>query len=413
MTIQREITLPSFGSSVGEATLVRWMIEPGSAVTAGDVIAEIETDKAMADLEAPESGIIESILVAEGSEGVEVGTVLAVFQADGSDDAGESTDTGATTLQDRQAAEATSTVPAAGEASAASGFTGARVIASPHARKLAREGGIDLSAVAGSGPWGRIVSRDLTGAGKRQVANTAISGDAALAEMGFRAGEFELTAPSRMRRAIAESLTQSIREIPHYALTAEFDFEHALAQREAINGAQASGSATVSINDLVVWACARALHDLPAANCSWTDGGIVQHRHANVAVAVAVDDGLVTPVLRRAERLSPLDIATATRDAIRRARAGQLKTSELQAATFTVSNLGMFGVQSFTSILSRPQACILSVGAVEPRPVVRNGELAIARVATVTLSCDHRVVDGALGARLLQKIGERLGAVIA
>jgi len=400
-----EITLPGFGSSVGEATIVKWLVAPGSEVEAGQIIAEVETDKAMADLEAPESGVIESLEVAEGQEGVEVGTVVARFMG-----ASPARETDLQVKQEVAAEEAGNPDPLKAQNSEPgieprhADASQERILASPYAKKLAGERSIDLSGIAGSGPGGRVISLDLaTAGGMERVPVSRVLDDSA-----YPPGSYEWVPVNKMRRAIADGLSRSVQEIPHYSLMVDLDFEAVLEHRQAVNHGNPNDAARISVNDYIVWACAQALMAVPAANSSWTTEGIARHRHANIALAVAIDDGLVTPVLRAAERFTLKEIAVASSDVIRRSRARQLKTSELEGATFSVSNLGMLGVRSFTSILSQPQACILSVGAVSDRPVVVNGELVISKQASCTLTCDHRVVDGAVGAEFLQKLDEYL-----
>ncbi len=395
------ITLPSFGSSVGEATIVQWLVEAGATVEAGEIIAEIETDKAMAELEAPADGVIEAIVVEAGTENVEVGTVLAQLRTQG---AAPSASSEAEPAEAPQAAPdpVVNREPTPPEAPVAAGEdTSERIIASPYAKKLAGERGIDLSALSGSGPGGRVVSRDLGDA----TAQPAQDGDA-LGGFGFPPDSYELQPHSRMRRAIAEGLTRSVREIPHFSLTVDVDLGPVVAHRKQWSGPDPRPS----VNDYFVWACARALKDVPAANASWTPHAIARHRSANVAVAVALEDGLVTPVVQGADALKLPVLAETTKQLVQRAKDGALKTRDLQGATFTISNLGMMGIRSFNSILSAPQACILSVGAMEERAVVRDGTISTALQATCTLTCDHRVVDGAVGALFLQALARHLGA---
>jgi pyruvate dehydrogenase E2 component (dihydrolipoamide acetyltransferase) len=406
----QDITLPSFGSSIGESTLLRWLVTAGSEVSAGQVIAEIETDKAIAELEAPEAGVIESIEVAEGSDGVMIGMVLARLRVSGSKDA---TGTGASIGNVETAHRSTKAVSSSGERemTASAATTPAtdvrgRVTASPFARKLATERKVPLRGITGSGPGGRIVSRDLDQARASVPASASLPLDA----LGYPADSYSLKPLTKMRQAIADGLARSVREIPSYSLTSDIDLGLALDHRRRLNDTLDGDAAKISINDVIVRASARALVEVPDANSSWTEDGIVLHRHANIALAVAIDEGLVAPVLRSVETMTLREIAEMSAKAIRRARDRQLTPAELQGATMTISNLGMLGISSFTSILSRPQACILSLGAVEQRAIVRDGKLAIATLATFTLTCDHRVVDGAIGAMFLKRLGEYLGS---
>lgn len=419
-----DITLPAFGSSVGEASITQWLVSVGDKVEPGQVIAEIETDKAMAELEAPEAGIIESIEMDEGSNGVEVGTVLALLRVTGEKPAFDSGNEVSAPEPDPEVQQYPVTSsedvsPGRENHSSADSMEKVshhlhaptelrnRVKASPYARKLAAEQAIGLDDVAGSGPGGRIVSRDL-----EPIATSGRSHSSPFLDtLGYAPDSYQLTALSKMRRAIAEGLKRSVQEIPHYTLTVELDFEAVLEHRRTVNRALEDKALKVSVNDYLIWACARALKEVPAANSSWTNEGIARHYHANIAVAVAIEDGLVAPVIHKAESMGLEDIARAAQDIVQRTRDRKLKNADLTGATFTVSNLGMMGIQSFTSILSQPQACILSVGAVEARPVVRNGKIEIVHCATCTLTSDHRVVDGAVGASFLQHLREHLSSL--
>jgi len=367
-----EIKLTSFGASMEEATLVRWLVAVGERVGEGQFIAEVETDKALAELESPGDGVIVSIEVADGTEGVEVGTVLARLATNGDEEA---------------PAEPSAPVVQSDED---------RVPASPRVRRLARELGIDLSKITGTGPGGRIVAEDLESP-KGSSAAVEASDDA----------DYELLPMTEMRRAIARRLSESARDVPQFSLFIDVDLDDLLARRESLNKKD-SLLPKASINDFVVWACSRALVDCPGVNGSWSEAGILRHRHANIAIAVSVEGGLVTPVISSAETMSVTEIAAAARELADKARQKRLKNTDLEGGTFTVSNLGMAGIKSFTSILSPPQACILSVGAAEARPLVRDGEVVTASLATVTLTCDHRVVDGAMGAEFLAAFRRRI-----
>lgn len=403
-----DITLPSFGSSVGGATLVEWRVAEGATVEAGQAIADIETDKAITELEAPQSGVIESILVPGGSEDLEAGTVLARMRVAGARP--ENPPARGTGARDVAAAAPTALeeAPAVPQATSASG---SRVAASPYARRIARERQVPLDDMAGSGPNGRIVSRDVPPGAVPALPSSGpdLAADASpeLADAGHEPGTYQLEPVSRMRRAIAASLLRSVREIPSYSLAVDIDLDAALDFRRACNEA-ADGTARISLNDIVVQACARALLDVPAVNSAWTDDGIARFRHANVAVAVATDSGLVAPVLRAADTLTLQQVSTSSRELVRRAHEGRLSVDELRGATFTVSNLGMRGIRAFNSIPGILQGAILSVGAAEPRPVVTDNKVVIATRASFTLTCDHRVIDGAVGARFLERLRERL-----
>ena len=288
------------------------------------------------------------------------------------------------------------------------------MFASPLARRLAREAGLDLKTLKGTGPHGRIIRADIEAAGRGAPAQTApaVASPAAqtaeprkiqsLSQMGIPDGSYDLIPLDGMRKAIARRMTDSFRDVPHFPLTIDCEIDGLMAVRARVNAMLEPQGIKVSVNDFVIKAAALALKAVPEANASYSPEGLALHHHADIAMAVAVDGGLITPIIRKAELKSLSQIATEAKDLARRARDKKLKPEEFQGGTFSVSNLGMFGIRSFASILNEPQGAILSVGAGEQRPVVRNGQLAVATVMTVTLTCDHRVVDGATGARFLQ-----------
>ena len=289
---------------------------------------------------------------------------------------------------------------------------GQRIFASPLARRLAAEAGIELSAIKGTGPHGRIVKADIEGApkgGARPAASATASAPAAeprkaqsLAQMGIPDGSYDLVPLDGMRKAIARRLTEAARDIPHFPLTIDVELDALLAARAKVNALLEKSGVKVSVNDFVIKAAAMALKAVPEANASYTPEGIALHHNADIAMAVAIDGGLITPIIRKAETKTLSQIAVESKDLAKRARDRKLKPEEFQGGTFSVSNLGMFGIKSFSSIINEPQGAIMSVGAGEQRPVVRNGQLAVATVMSVTVTCDHRVVDGATGARFLQ-----------
>ena len=285
----------------------------------------------------------------------------------------------------------------------------ARVFASPLARRIAAQKNLDLSALKGSGPHGRIIKRDVEGAVPGAAQAPANAGGAAaprqvqsLAQLGIPDGTYDLVPLDGMRKTVARRLTDSFRDVPHFPLTIDLEIDALLAGRVKINAMLEKQGVKVSVNDLVIKAAAIALKQVPEANASYSPEGIAMHHHADIAMAVAIDGGLITPIIRAAETKGLAQIATEAKDLAARARTRKLKPEEFQGGTFSVSNLGMFGIKAFSSILNEPQGAILSVGVGEQRPVVKNGQLAVATVMTVTLTCDHRVVDGAIGARWLQ-----------
>jgi pyruvate dehydrogenase E2 component (dihydrolipoamide acetyltransferase) len=402
-----DILMPALSPTMEEGTLAKWLVKTGDAIKAGDVIAEIETDKATMEVEAVDEGVIDAILVDAGTEGVKVNAVIARLKAEG----------GAAAAP-RKLAEApkantpkaeTPAAPAPAAAPAARSADDSRVFASPLARRLAAEAGIDLKAVRGSGPHGRIIKADVEKAPRGATAPSASAGAAAsapreaksLEQLGIAPGSYDLVPLSGMRKVIAKRLTESFRDIPHFPLTMDLEIDGLLAARGRINALLEKDGVKVSVNDIVIKASAMALKRVPAANASFTPDGIALHHHADIAMAVAIDGGLITPIIRAAETKGLAQIAKETKDLAARARSMKLAPQEFQGGTFSVSNLGMFGIKTFSSIINEPQGAILSVGAGEQRPVVKNGQLAVATVMSVTLTCDHRVVDGSIGAEFL------------
>ena len=421
-----DILMPALSPTMEEGTLAKWHVKVGDEVKSGDVIAEIETDKATMEVEAVDEGKVEAILVDEGAAGVKVNTPIARLAGEG--DAAPAPAPKAPEAKAPQAkapeakapeAKAAPAVPAAEPKPAPApqpktqgqaAKPGDRVFASPLARRLAEQQGLDLATLKGSGPHGRIVKADLEGAKPSAAPKPAAAAPAAeaprqvlsLEQMGIPAGSYDLIPLDGMRRTVARRMTESARDIPHFPLTVDLEIDGLLAARAKINAVLEAQGVKVSVNDLVMKAAAIALKRVPEANASYTPDGIAMHHHADVAMAVAVPGGLITPIVRQCELKGLAQIATETKDLAERARTKKLKPEEYLGGTFSVSNLGMFGIRTFSSIINEPQGAILSVGAGEKRPVVRGDQLAIATVMSVTLTCDHRVVDGATGARWLQ-----------
>jgi pyruvate dehydrogenase E2 component (dihydrolipoamide acetyltransferase) len=409
-----QILMPALSPTMTEGKLAKWLIKEGDTVKAGDIMAEIETDKATMEFEAVDEGVLEKILVPEGSEGVAVNTPIATLR-------GEDEKAGAAAPAPKPAAapaQAPAAAPAASApapvaapaAAAAPAKSGDRVIASPLARRIASDAKIDLKAVAGSGPHGRVVKADVEAAiagGGAKAAPAAAAKPAAPGPSGPGARQLAdlLKMPYRiepltsMRKTIARRLTESKQTVPHFYLTIDCELDDLLNLRSRLNAKAAS---KVSVNDFVVRAVALALKKVPAANGSYDDSGLIYYEHADVSVAVATPNGLITPIVKQAESKGLAQIAAETKDLAARARDGKLKPEEFQGGTFSVSNLGMFGIKEFAAVINPPQGCILAVGAGEPRAVVKNGALAVATVMSCTLSVDHRVVDGAVGAEFLQ-----------
>lgn len=424
------ILMPALSPTMTEGTLAKWHVKEGDEVSAGDVIAEIETDKATMEVEAVDEGKVGRLLVSEGTEGVAVNAPIALLLEEGEDasaleGAGEGAKAKATPAKQEAApapkAEAkaapqtaTPAAPAPQPQPARAGQNGqderdgARIFASPLARRMAQQSGIDLGGVNGSGPHGRIVKRDVEmalGGGAPKAAAAPSVPQAARMPVSAEAQpfepEFELQPLSSMRRIIAQRLQLAKQTIPHFYLTVECQIDALLDLRKRLND-KADGAYKLSVNDLVIKICGMALRKVPAANASYTDQGIKLYKSADVAVAVAIDGGLITPIVRDAANKGLEAISIAMKDLAARAREGKLKPEEFQGGSFSISNLGMYGITQFDAVINPPQGAILAIGAGEQRPVVRNGALAVATMMTCTLSCDHRVVDGAVGAEFLK-----------
>ncbi|MNK11317.1 Dihydrolipoyllysine-residue acetyltransferase component of pyruvate dehydrogenase complex [compost metagenome] len=416
-----DILMPALSPTMEEGVLAKWHVKVGDIVSAGDVIAEIETDKATMEVEAVDEGEVTDILVAEGTEGVKVNTPIARLK----DEGGAAAPALAAKTEEAPKAEAApakaeapkAAAPAAPAPAAPKSDSGERIFSSPLARRIAAQNGVDLKAIKGTGPHGRIVRRDVEGAtqtagkGAAQPASTATgaatSGIAprqaqSLAQMGIPDGSYDLIPLDGMKKAVARRMVDSIQNVPHFPLFIDVEIDQLMAVRAKVNKMLEPQGIKVSVNDFVIKAAALALKMVPEANASYTPEGIAMHHNADVSMAVAIDGGLITPIIKKAETKGLAQIATESKDLAKRARERKLKPEEFQGGTFSVSNLGMFGIKQFTSIINEPQGCIMSVGAGEQRAVVKDGQIVPATVMTVTLTCDHRVVDGATGARFLQ-----------
>ncbi len=422
-----EILMPALSPTMEEGTLAKWHVKKGDAVKSGDVIAEIETDKATMEVEAVDEGTVEELLVAEGTEGVKVNAPIARLSGDAAggsaapapkaDAAPEPAKAEAKPAAEPAPQPAPAPAPAAGPAPAAKAADGQRIFASPLARRIAGQKGLDLASLKGSGPHGRIIKADVENAqpGQAKAPAAAAAGQPSaspapasaprqiqsLEQMGIAPGSYDLIPLDGMRKTVARRMTDSFRDVPHFPLSIDLEIDALLAARAKINAMLEKSGGKVSVNDMVIKACAVALTQAPQANASYTPEGIAMHHHADIAMAVAVPGGLITPIIRAAETKGLAAIAAEAKDLAERARTKKLKPEEFQGGTFSISNLGMFGIKSFASIINEPQGAILSVGVGEKRPVVRGNELAVATVMSVTLTCDHRVVDGAIGARFL------------
>ncbi|EJC72772.1 pyruvate dehydrogenase complex dihydrolipoamide acetyltransferase [Rhizobium hidalgonense] len=429
------ITMPALSPTMEEGNLSKWLVKEGDTVKSGDVIAEIETDKATMEVEAVDEGTVAKLVVAAGTEGVKVNALIAVLAADGEDVAAAASGAASAAPAKAEAAPVpkaeaapakAEAAPAPAAAAASVSADGNRTFSSPLARRLAKEAGIDLSGVAGSGPHGRVVKSDVEaavagGGAKAAPAPAAAAPQAAAAPAPaaapkgaseeavlklFEPGSYELVPHDGMRKTIARRLVESKQTIPHFYVSVDCELDALMALRAQLNDAAPrkdnAPAYKLSVNDMVIKAMALALRDVPDANVSWTDNNMVKHKHADVGVAVSIPGGLITPIIRKAEQKTLSVISNEMRDLGKRAKDRKLKPEEYQGGTSSVSNMGMMGVKNFAAVVNPPHATILAVGAGEQRVVVKGGEMAIATVMSVTLSTDHRCVDGALGAELLQ-----------
>jgi len=430
------ILMPALSPTMEEGKLAKWLVKEGDSVAPGDIVAEIETDKATMEVEAVEEGTLGRILVGEGTEGVAVNKPIAVLLGEGEDESAlanfdpsgsqakaepEPAGSQAAGGPGEAASAAPREQPAPQTAQAPNGQAG-RVRASPLARRLARDAGMDISELHGSGPHGRIVKRDVERAAT-QPRSSAANMPAAVAAPApgvpaaapkamsdeqimamFEPESYELVPHDNMRKTIAERLTVAKSTIPHFYLSIDCELDALMAARQRLNNRapkEGEGAYKLSVNDLIIKAMGLALRDVPTANAVWTDSGILISKHTDVAVAVAVEGGLFTPVLRDVAEKSLVQMSNEMRDLADRARKKRLAPHEYQGGTTAISNLGMYGIRRFDAVINPPHATILSVGQGERRAVVKGNEIQIATVMSCTLSCDHRVVDGALGAQLL------------
>jgi pyruvate dehydrogenase E2 component (dihydrolipoamide acetyltransferase) len=435
------ILMPALSPTMEKGNLSKWLKKEGDTVKSGDVIAEIETDKATMEVEAVDEGIIAKILVPEGTQDVPVNDIIAILATDGEDvkaaGAGGSAEkpkpaaetpketpkeapkvaapAAAPAQADKAPAPAAAAPASAKEAAPAS--NGARVFASPLAKRLAKDAGIELGRITGTGPHGRVIAADVakakSGGGLKAPAAGAPSASPVAPSMSdqqiralFPEGSYEVIPHDGMRRTIAQRLTQSVQTVPHFYLTMDCNLDKLMAAREEINATAPKDKEKkplykLSVNDFVIKAMAIALQRVPNCNVSWTESGMLKHQHSDVGVAVAMPGGLITPIIRSAETKSLSTISAEMKDFAARARARKLKPDEYQGGTTAVSNLGMFGIKDFTAVINPPHATILAVGTSEERAIVKAGKIEIATMMSVTLSCDHRAVDGALGAELI------------
>jgi pyruvate dehydrogenase E2 component (dihydrolipoamide acetyltransferase) len=414
------ILMPALSPTMTEGKLAQWLKAEGETVSAGDVIAEIETDKATMEVEAVDEGVLGKIVVAAGTDGVAVNSVIAVLLEDGEDlsdvdiaglaAAAAPASPAPASPAPAPAAPAPAAAPpvaappapVAAAQAAPPAASGTRIFASPLARRIAADAGLDLGHVSGSGPRGRIVKRDVEAAIASGVPAAAPAAPAAPVAVGAMPGmpDYIAIPNSMMRKTIARRLSESKQQAPHFYLTVDCRLDELLELRKKLNNNATDFK--LSVNDLIIRAAALALKQVPAANASWFEDEIRQWQAVDISVAVAIDGGLITPIIRGAEGKGLKQISAEMKDLAGRARDGKLLPEEYQGGTFSISNLGMFGIKEFAAVINPPQGAILAVGAGEQRPVVNDGELAVATVMSCTLSSDHRVVDGAVGAEFMQ-----------
>ena len=429
-----EILMPALSPTMEEGTLAKWHVKEGDTVSSGDIMAEIETDKATMEFEAVDEGVIGKILIAEGTEGVKVNTAIAVLLEEGesADDIGAAP---APAAAKAKAEESSGSEPATGAPAAAAATPapaapkaadGSRMFATPLARRIAGEKGLDLASVTGSGPHGRIVKADVEGlsasAAPKAAAEAPATAAAPAAKPAMASGpgadavkamyegrEYEEISLNGMRKTIAARLTEAKQSIPHFYLRRDIQLDSLMKFRADLNKQLESRGVKLSVNDFIIKACALALQAVPDANAVWAGDRVLKLKPSDVAVAVAIDGGLFTPVLKDAENKSLSALSAEMKDLATRARDRKLAPHEYQGGSFAISNLGMFGIDNFDAVINPPHGAILAVGAGVKKPVVgKDGELAVATVMSVTLSVDHRVIDGALGAQLLQSIKDSL-----
>ena len=428
------ITMPALSPTMEEGNLAKWMVKEGDSVSAGDVIAEIETDKATMEVEAVDEGTVAKLVVEAGSEAVKVNAVIAILAEEGEDAlaVASAVPSSPTSTQDKKPVENDvidekpsnvavktdhdETKPVSSSDSK-SGSEKTRIFASPLARRIANNAGIDLSAIKGSGPGGRIVKRDVENLSASPVVSLTKSAEIAATDIVaptmsddqtlkmFAQGSYDLVPHDNMRKIIARRLVQSKQTVPHFYLNVDCELDALLALRAQMNDAALiiddKPEYKISVNDMIIKALALALRDIPEANVSWTENNMVHHKHSDVGVAVSIPGGLITPIVRSAEEKRLSVIAGEMKDLAVRARTRKLNPTEYQGGSTAVSNLGMFGIREFSAVINPPQATILAVGAGEKRAIVKDGEILVATMMSATLSTDHRAVDGVLGAQLL------------
>ncbi|HQS83310.1 MAG: pyruvate dehydrogenase complex dihydrolipoamide acetyltransferase [Alphaproteobacteria bacterium 16-39-46] len=393
MTI--EILMPALSPTMTEGNLIKWLKKEGDSLKSGDVLAEIETDKATMEVEAVDEGVLGKILVLGGTENVKVNTLIALILEEGETTADlkiQGTPQNSEPTPSEKSLPISPPSPSKSqEKTSLSGISQDRIFSSPLARRLALEKNLDLSTIQGSGPRGRIVKKDVEETSKKPVSVSSSSDSA-----------FEDVALTTMRKVVAKRLTESKQTVPHFYVSMDVEIDALLNLRKDLN--KGLGDIKVSVNDFLIKACARTLMDVPEANASWMETFIRLYKTADVSVAVSLDEGLITPIVRNAQSKSILEISAEMKSLREKAQTGKLIPSEFQGGSFSLSNMGMYGVSSFSAILNPPQGCILAVGAGSETAVVRSGVLTVATMMTLTLSVDHRVIDGAIAAQFLKTL---------
>jgi pyruvate dehydrogenase E2 component (dihydrolipoyllysine-residue acetyltransferase) len=419
------ILMPALSPTMTEGKLAKWHVKVGDAVKSGQVICEIETDKATMEVEAVDEGKVGQLVVAEGAEGVKVNAVIAILLEEGETAVPAGAAAAPPPPKAAAPAAAPAAMPAAGPAPSAApppprpaapapqpaaASSDQRIFASPLAKRIAAEKGINLASLKGSGPNGRIVKADVEGAKPGAAPAPAAAAPPKAAPTApppqpiFTAPGDKRVPHTAVRKVIARRMLESKQTVPHFYLTVDLEIDALLAARQAINDVARKMGAKVSVNDMVIKACAKALRDHPECNASWTEEEMIQYGAVDISVAVATDRGLITPIVRNADMKGVAQISIEMKDLAGRAKEGKLKLNEFQGGGFTISNLGMFGIQNFSAIINPPQAMILAVGVGEERVVARKGQMVIRNMMSCTLAVDHRVVDGAMGAQFLQTL---------
>jgi pyruvate dehydrogenase E2 component (dihydrolipoamide acetyltransferase) len=415
-----EILMPALSPTMEEGTLAKWLVAEGDRVQSGDLLAEIETDKATMEFEAVDEGVIGKLLVAEGTANVKVNSAIAILLEEG--DAADATvspaQSAAAAAPLTHEANAVDAPAATAAPAAAVSNDGTRIFASPLARRIAADQGLDLAKITGSGPKGRIVKADVSGAPApasvsapppMAAAPAASLPSSASVEALYQGRSYKTVPLDGMRRVIADRLTEAKQTIPHFYLRRDIQLDTLLKLRSEVNAGLEARGVKLSVNDFIIKACAMALQSVPAANAVWAGDRVLQMEASDISVAVAIEGGLFTPVLQDADSKSLSKLAVEMKDLAARARSRKLAPHEYQGGSFSISNLGMMGIDNFDAVINPPQGAILAVGAGKKRPVVSDdGTLSVATVMSVTMSVDHRVIDGALGAELLDAIVNNL-----